>query len=65
MQSESKLTEKRDKSQNPTCKIIEQQSRLSDKMDLESSSQANVNTQWKVSEPSRVISSYNDATACG
>ena len=25
-------------------------------MDLESSSQANVNTQWKVSEPSRVTS---------
>ena len=47
----------RDKSQSPTYKIIEQQSRLlSGQMNLESSRQANVNTQWKMSEPSRVTS---------
>ena len=45
MQSEPKVIEKREKSQSPTCKSIEQQSRLlRDQMDLESSSQANVNT---------------------
>ena len=54
MQSEPKVIEKREKSQSPTCKSIEQQSRLlRDQMDLESS---NVNTQGKVSEPSRVTS---------
>ena len=57
IQSEPKVIEKREKSQSPTCKSIEQQSRLlCDQMDLGSSSQANVNTQWKVSEPSRVAS---------
>ena len=57
MQSEPKVIEKREKSQSPTCKSIEQQSRLlCDQVDLKSSSQANVNTQWKVSEPSRVTS---------
>ena len=57
MQSKPKVIEKGDKSQSPTCKIIEQQSRLlSGQMDLESSSQANINTQWKVSEPSRATS---------
>ena len=57
MQSKPKVIEKREKSQSPTCKSIERQSRLlHDQVDLESSIQANVNTQWKMSEPSRVTS---------
>ena len=58
MQSNPKVIEKGEKSQIPICENIEQQPRsLSSQVeDLESFSQANTNTQWKVSEPSRVTS---------
>ena len=58
MHSNPKVIEMGEKSQSPICENIEQQPRsLSSQVeDLESFSQANTNTQWKVSEPSRVTS---------
>ena len=59
MQSEPKVVEKKDKLQSPTCENNVQQSRLLSgqmDLDLESCSQTNAQTQWKVSEPSRVTS---------
>ena len=58
MQSNPKVIEKGEKSQSPICENIEQQPRSlrSQVEDLESFSQANTSTQWKVSEPSRVTS---------
>ena len=55
MQSNPKVIEMGEKSQSPIC---EQQPRsLSSQVeDLESFNLANTNTQWKVSEPSRVTS---------
>ena len=64
MQSEPKVVEKKDKLQSPTCENNVQQSRLLSgqlDLDLESCSQTNAKTQWKVSEPSRVTSTI----ACG
>jgi len=59
MQSETKVVEKKDKLQSPTCENNVQQPRLLSgqvDLDLESCSQTNAKTQWKVSEPSRVTS---------
>ena len=58
MQSNPKVIEKGEKSQSPICENVEQQPRLlsSQVEDLESFSQANTNTWWKVSEPSRETS---------
>ena len=57
MQNNSKVIEKEEKSHGLICETIEQQPKsLSSQVDLESFSQANTNTQWKVSEPSRVTS---------
>ena len=55
MQSNPKVIEKGEKSQSPICENIEQQPRSlrSQVEDLENFIQANTNTQWKVSEPSR------------
>ena len=49
-QSEQKMMKKRDVSQSPICKTIEQQSRLNGRTNLENPSQV------RVSEPSRVSS---------
>ena len=57
MQSQPKVIEKGEKSQGPICETIEQQPiSLSSQVDLESFSQENTNTHWKVSEPSSVTS---------
>ena len=57
MQSNPKVIEKGEKSQSPICENNEQQSRsLSSQVNLESFSQANTNTQWKMSEHSMVTS---------
>ena len=55
MQSGPKVIEMGEKSQSPICETIEQQPRLlSSQVDLESFSQANTNTQGRISEPCRV-----------